>query len=139
MAIIIGVVIGLVGGVVGGSLITKVGLSVGKYTFNDALRRYKKRKLKKELSLTIDKLDYQAFLDVVYKIQNYDRKYSKTQYQKCQKQLKFSNKILTDKQYFLRRFDIEYETNPDFIKNVIREEIELSLSKAKNDWLERIN
>ena len=97
--------------------------------FVEINRRRIKRQLKKNIAKAIDTLNYNDFTDCVYEIQQYDIKYFKKQYNKIKNHYKFSDKVLENKTYFLRRFDSNYECNEEVLRNIVKREIELSLSK----------
>ena len=122
-----------IGGVVGIGILGKTLFIFSGHLLKDVKRRFDKRKLKEKLNNKIDELDYNGFLDTIYEIKNYDRKFDKNQYSKCKYHYKFSERILREKDLFLQRFDPNYENNDIFLQTIKRE-IELSLQKLRSEF-----
>ena len=115
--------------ILGIGFITKAGTKVCNYIIVDVIRKKEKKKLKNRLSTSIDNLEYHNFIQCIYDIKRYDTKYYPKQlYYKLKKFYKFQDSILKNENNFKRRFAENYECDSD-IKDFVRNEIEISLSR----------
>jgi len=118
-AIIISVV-----SLLGVATISKVGLVASVNLFNLGKRKYEKRKLKKLLKKSLKNYDFVDFQNIIYQIKTYDNAYNKSLFIKMKKKYFFYDKTVNNIDDFNNRF-----LDDNNIINIIRNEIELSLSR----------
>lgn len=110
--------------------ISRIGVVGGINIYNYYVRKKDKYRLKKRLKESIKDGNYEDFQQTIYRIKAYDNTYNKYLYIKMQQKYRFDNKCNEDIYYFNKRFNINnLYPSPSVIRTMIRDEIELSLSK----------
>ena len=131
MSILVGLSIGVTSVITFGGLI-KFSLLVSKRVVSQYKRKKKKKKLKKEIADSIDNANYHNFVNVIYEIKTYDDKYNKNLYVKCKNQYSFREIHYSTLKNFSRRFSDNYEEQQQMFEEMVKSQIELSLSLLKN-------
>lgn len=116
---------------IGLATISRVGLVGGINIYNFYKKKKSKIILKKKIKKSIKNCDYELFQDSIYEIKAYDNTYNKALYIKMKHKYRFSSNCYEDIYYFNRRFNItqNFDTSPTLIRNMIKDEIEISLNK----------
>jgi hypothetical protein len=91
--------------------------------------RIKRKKLKKQLSLSIKKINYKDFKEVIYKIQKFDSYYNSTLYLECKEKYFFNDKIIDNFNEFNIKYNDDYAKSQEILRKIIKDEIENSLNK----------
>lgn len=113
--------------------ISRVGMVSGINIYNYYIRKKTKIILKRKLKKSIEKCDFINFKDIIYRIKAYDNTYNKYLYIKMKRKYFFTDKTTKDIYFFNKRFNLNDNIpSPSILRSIVREEIELSLSK-KND------
>ena len=130
MATLIGIAIGSAGlvGIGGLAKVSWIGIVM---TIHRIKRKIKKKTLKQNLFISMNTINYNDFINVMYKIKNYDDEYHKNLYIKVQKQFFFNEKHFEDLHSFQRRFDSSFSKKEEMLKKLVLCEIEKSLSLFK--------
>lgn len=115
--------------VIGGGVVLKGGLIISKILIHRIQRKYKKYNIQKELLKSIDDLDFNNFQEKIYLVKQYDFLYKKQLFNKLKKKYKFNDKTTTDNEYFKRRFDIDYDIKQNELKEIVKREVERSLTR----------
>ena len=111
-----------------GSLI-KLSYTASKILKKKYQCKKRKKKLKALLRISIENLNYTNFINVIYDIKQYDVVYNKSLFNKCKKKYFFNDVHFESLNNFNMRFDDNYLENEQYITNIIKREIELSLSR----------
>ena len=111
---------------IGVATLSKVGLVAGINFYNYGKKKYEKKKLKKSLKKSLKNYDFQNFQNVIYQIKTYDNAYNKSLFIKMKKKYFFYDKTVENIDDFNDRF-----LDENNIINIIRNEIEMSLSKRE--------
>ena len=131
MSVILVGIVGLVGIVIGsaGFKLTYEGTRI---SYKYIKRKQKKKNLKNILFQNMNNLNYNEFINTIYKIKQYDERYNKNLFIKIQKQFFFTEKHFENFSTFERRFDSSYYNKQAKLKEMIKNEIELSISQYKS-------
>lgn len=126
---LVGIVIGSIG--IGALLVGtgKVAIIFSKKTIKVLKQKQLKKQLEIELRNNISTLNYNEFLNTIYKIKNYDEHYNKYLYVKMKKLLFFNDNHTESFNSFNRRFNSSYNDEEEHIIELIKREISLSYSQ----------
>lgn len=119
----------------GAGVLVKGGSLISKKVFKFGIRKKIKKRLKIKLNDSIKTLNYNLFIDTIYEIKSYDRKYYKNLYLRMKEHYRFNERTVETKKSFMRRFDKDFEEDKEYIANIIREEIEKSMTVLKDEYL----
>lgn len=108
--------------VVGGKYTLKYISIITKKLLEELKRKREKKILKAELLISIKKLNYEKFVNTIYKIKNYDNKYNKNLYIKSKNNLIFNDDTVKNIKKFINRFDLHNK-----IEDIIKIEVEKSI------------
>lgn len=131
MSLVVGIVVG------GASFIGMAGLMrYGITTTQNIMKKIRQRKekkdIKKRFKIIIENVNYTQFVNIMYEIKTYDNINNKNMLIKLKREYGFNDNHILSLNNFRMRFDINFDEKTKMLKEMIRREIELSISRLKD-------